>query len=313
MPAKENSPAVFGPVASRRLGLSLGIDLLDFKTCSLNCVYCELGLTNKLTLERGRFRPYASVLAQVEARLGELNIPPDSLTLAGSGEPTLHLDLGKVLDGLAAMSGSRRVVLTNATLVHLPEVRADLCKADIIAPSLDAISPEVFKKINQPAQGLNPQAMVDGLISLRGEFSGLIWLEILLVKGLNDTPQELEKLRRAVKAIKPDLLQLNTIVRPPALPGFAPLKADELEAVAVYFDGPVAVAQSSAAAGGGDNAGMADIIVQSARMRPCTLEDLAQISGCPPEKLKPLLAGLQQSGRLESLLFDGRQYFRGLR
>lgn len=303
--------AVFGPVASRRLGLSLGIDLLDFKTCSLNCVYCELGLTSKLISQRGRFRDYREVLKQVETRLAELKTAPDSLTLAGSGEPTLHVDLGKTLEGLARISPIRKVVLTNSTLMHLPDVRKDLLHADLIVPSLDAVSPDVFARINQPAFDLNPAAMLEGLVCLRDEFRGDIWLEILLVAGINDTEEELDKLRAAVARIRPDILQLNTIVRPPAVKGFAPVATERLHKIAATFNVPVEVAESSLAAPSADQAEFVEIIIQTTRMRPCTVEDLAQISGLAPANIKDMLEKLQSQGRVASNLFDGRTYYRG--
>ena len=310
MEQKQN--AVFGPVASRRLGLSLGIDLLNFKTCSLNCVYCELGLTSHLTMERGRFRDYQDVLGQVEERLTQLDTPPDSLTLAGSGEPTLHMDLSKTLQGLRTISPIRRVVLTNSTLMHLPEVRRDLSQADIVVPSLDAVSMEVFNKLNQPAAGLNPQAMVDGLIRFRQQYAGQIWLEILLVKGINDHQAELELLRRAVKDIAPDILQLNTIVRPPAVSGFLPVPQHELEQIADSFELPAQVAGQSAAQPSLDAAELKNIITQTTNMRPCTMEDLMQISGHTKQDLEKALAELLADGHLQQEDFDGRAYFRGV-
>lgn len=308
---KNNRSAVFGPVASRRLGLSLGIDLLDFKTCSLNCVYCELGLTNNLTSQRGRFRDYQQVLEQVQKRLLELDPLPDSLTLAGSGEPTLHLDLGKTLDGLKAISNIRRVVLTNSTLVHLPEVRQDLSKADIVVPSLDAISPEVFAQINCPAPGLEPRLMVEGLIRLRQIMQGQMWLEILLVRGINDQESELDKLRQAALAIQPDLIQLNTIVRPPACSGYEPVPIERLEAIAAGFGLPAQVASGSQAASSNDKAKLQEVIAHTTRMRPCTVEDLVQITGMSSQAVMNMLQEMRNNNLISCLEFDGRRYFQG--
>ena len=304
--------AIFGPVPSRRLGLSLGIDLLTFKTCSLDCLYCELGLTTSRTCQRGRFRDYQDVLRQVEKRLRELDRQPDSLTISGSGEPTLHLDLSKTLDGLRLISPVKRVVITNSTLMSLPEVRNDLSKADIVAPSLDAISQEVFARLNRPAPGIKVADMVKGLIAFREQYSGQIWLEILLVPGINDSPKELDKLREAARRISPDVIQLNTIVRPPALPGFAPVEAKRLAAIAASFELPTQAITSSQAQGVSDNARPEQIILHTIQMRPSTLPDLQQISRLSHEELTQLLQKLTSEGRIKTEIYDGRRYYRGL-
>jgi wyosine [tRNA(Phe)-imidazoG37] synthetase (radical SAM superfamily) len=308
------SPAVFGPVPSRRLGLSLGIDLLEFKTCSLDCLYCELGLTTCLTALRGRWRDYRQVAAQVGRRLGQLSQPPDCLTISGSGEPTLHLDLGLLLEELGQLSPLRRVVLTNSTLLHDPQVRRDLARADLLVPSLDAVSPQVFAALNRPAPGLDPPKMIQGLMDLRQEFSGPIWLEILLVAGINDQESELDKLRRAAAAIQPDLIQLNTITRPPALPGAAPLEPERLAALAASFALPsqaIAPSQARGAQEQGPARQREDIIAQTIAMRPCTIPDLLQASGLSLPELEAILQSLGRQERVEIEDYQGRRYYRG--
>jgi wyosine [tRNA(Phe)-imidazoG37] synthetase (radical SAM superfamily) len=305
--------ALFGPVPSRRLGLSLGIDLLDRKTCSLDCVYCELGLTTHLTSRRGRWRDYRQVLAQVQNCLSSRQRMPDSLTVSGSGEPTLHLDLGLLLEGLGRITPARRVVITNSTLLHLPQVRRDLSKADLLMPSLDALSPAVFAALNRPSSGLHPQKMLRGLMDLRQEFSGPIWLEILLVAGLNDQEEELDLLRRAAADLRPDLVQLNTIVRPPALTAYAPVSAARLAALAASFDPPAAViapsqAQNKPQEGAEDR--MEDIIIQTIRMRPCTSRDLSKATGLSRPLLQDALRRLLARGAIEIKDYAGRRYYR---
>jgi wyosine [tRNA(Phe)-imidazoG37] synthetase (radical SAM superfamily) len=304
---------VFGPVASRRLGLSLGIDLLDFKTCSMNCIYCELGLTTNLSSQRRRSNDYRQALAQVEHRLSQLQRPPDALTLAGSGEPCLHLDLGRTLQGLRDLTPIKTVVLTNSSLIPDPTVRRELAHADIVIPSLDAASQEVFIRVNRPAPGIMVRDIVRGLAALRQEFQGQIWLETLLVQGVNDAPAELEKLRAAIKFINPDLLQLNTIVRPPAEKEFLPVSNDRLQKIAQQFDLPVEISGARPLAPAADSAEAADIIIHTTRMRPCTIDDLAQISGLDLPALRKMLTEMQEQGKVRSLEFDQRLYFRGLR
>jgi wyosine [tRNA(Phe)-imidazoG37] synthetase (radical SAM superfamily) len=292
----------------------LGIDPLDFKTCSLDCVYCELGLTTRLTGRRGRWRDYRQILTQVKNCLSQMKRIPDSLTVSGSGEPTLHLDLGALLEGLGQLSPARRTVITNSTLLHLPQVRRDLGKADLLMPSLDALSPPVFAALNRPAPDLNPQKMLRGLMDLRQEFSGPIWLEILLVAGINDQEEELDKLRRAAADLRPDLVQLNTIVRPPALAAYAPVSAPRLAALAAGFDPPAVVisppqAPNSPREEAGNEA--EDVIIRTVRMRPCTGRDLLNVTGLNRILLQSSLRRLLAQGAIEIQDYAGRRYYRG--
>jgi wyosine [tRNA(Phe)-imidazoG37] synthetase (radical SAM superfamily) len=304
--------AVFGPVPSRRLGLSLGVDLLWPKTCSLDCLYCELGTTTRLTAGRGRFRDAQAVLAQVEDRLAQLDSPPDFITLAGSGEPSLHLDLGLVLGRLRQMSPARLAVLTNATLVDDAQVREELCLADLLVPSLDAVSPQVFRRLNRPAQGLDPAAMIEGLVALRRRFSGQMWLEILLVEGLNDTPRELEALMAAAARIAPDKVQLNTVVRPPAVGGTRPVDDERLAAIAAGFPLPTEVIAPPRGQAQGDRGALAEQVVEMTRRRPCTRADIEAMSALGPQETQRLLDELLDQGRLRREPFGARLFYRGV-
>ena len=179
---------LFGPVLSRRLGLSMGVDLLKYKTCNLDCVYCELGRTACLTSCRDRFVPRQKVLKEIELRRGE---PFDHLTFAGSGEPTLSLDLGEIVAQAKKIVDSPVAVITNSTLLSNPAVRKEVAAADVVLPSLDAASQKAFQAINRPASGLYAKDMIQGLKDFRKEFSGEIWLEVMLVRGINDQEAEL--------------------------------------------------------------------------------------------------------------------------
>ena len=174
---------LFGPVLSRRLGLSMGVDLLKYKTCNLDCVYCELGHTDCLTTCRDRFVPRQKVLKEIELRRGE---PFDHLTFAGSGEPTLSLDLGEIVAQAKKIVDSPVAVITNSTLLSNPAVRKEVAAADVVLPSLDAASQTAFQAINRPSPGLYAKDMIQGLKDFRKEFSGEIWLEVMLVRGIND-------------------------------------------------------------------------------------------------------------------------------
>jgi wyosine [tRNA(Phe)-imidazoG37] synthetase (radical SAM superfamily) len=286
------------------------VDLLPFKTCSLDCIYCECGPTTRLTTRRARFVAVEDVLAQVERRLAELATAPDFITLAGSGEPSLHLDLGGVIAGLKKL-GPRVAVLTNSTLCTDPTVRRELALADVLVPSLDAVSDDAFRRVNRPAPGLSPGAIIQGLIDLRREFAGQMWLEILLVEGINDGPKELAALVEACQRIGPDLVQLNTVIRPPARAEARPLSRTRLEDIAAAFSLPVAVSApptSRAQAQAGETAG---VVVAMTRRRPCTLEDIAAHAGLDLIRAGELVAGLVAEGRLTVEPFQGMIFYRG--
>ena len=220
---------LFGPVLSRRLGLSMGVDLLKYKTCNLDCVYCELGRTVCLTVYRDRFVPREKVIKEIEQRRDE---PFDYLTFAGSGEPTLSLDLGDVVCRAKKIVNSPVAVITNSTLLSSSAVRKEVAAADVVLPSLDAASQESFSAINRPAEGLFADKMIQGLKDFRREFSGEIWLEVMLVRGIND--HEAERIARAAEAIEPDRIQLNTVVRTPAEP-VEPLSREEMHRMLEIF------------------------------------------------------------------------------
>ncbi|MEW5911004.1 MAG: radical SAM protein [Thermodesulfobacteriota bacterium] len=303
--------AVFGPVPSRRLGMSLGVDLLWPKTCSQDCLYCELGLTTHLTAQRGVFRDADQVLAQVEARLAELAQPPDFITLAGSGEPTLHQDLGRVLAALKGLSPARLAVLTNSTLLTDPAVRAELAPADVIVPSLDAASQAVFERLNRPAPGLIIEEIIEGLVALRREFGGDLWLEVLLVAGINDDPAELAGLAAAAERIGPDLVQLNTVVRPPAVAGTRPVEPERLAEIARLFRLPVQVTAPPQARSAGDRGALGRQVVEMTRRRPCTLADVSAMTGLSRGQALGLVQELVAAGRLAAEPFDDEVYYRG--
>ena len=311
MPAPSGDQAVFGPVPSRRLGFSLGVDLLLPKTCTLDCVYCELGPTTRRTTQRQRFRSARQVLDQVERRLASLAHPPDFITLAGSGEPTLHLDLGLVLEELARLGTARLAVLTNGTLCSDPAVREELSRADVVIPSLDAVSPEAFRRVNRPAPELEVAEIIEGLVSLRKQFQGEMLLEILLVQGLNDQEGEIELLGQAARRIAPDMVQLNTVVRPPALGGVRPVSHRRLAEIASGLGLPCQVIAPPARQNGGEGKRAADQVVEMTRRRPCTVEDIAAMTGLESSRARELVQELVEAGRLRPEPFGDKTFYRG--
>jgi len=290
---------LFGPVLSRRLGLSMGVDLLKYKTCNLDCVYCELGKTACLTTCRDRFVPRQKVLKEIELRRGE---PFDHLTFAGSGEPTLSLDLGEIVAAARKIVDSPVAVITNSTLLSNPAVRKEVMAADVVLPSLDAVTQKAFSAINRPEPGLLAAEMIAGLKEFRKEFSGEIWLEVMLVRGINDG--EAEKIARAAESIEPDRIQLNTVVRTPA-ESVEALSEEEMQRMLKIFPGAELIPDWDWSV----PARVKNRLIDHLFGRPSTLEDISrnlEIEGTDAIKYCKIM---EKDGLIFRRLHGGRLYF----
>lgn len=290
---------LFGPVLSRRLGLSMGVDLLKYKTCNLDCVYCELGRTACLTACRDRFVPRERVLKEIELRRDE---PFDFLTFAGSGEPTLSLDLGQVVSRAKRMVNSPVAVITNSTLLSSPTVRKELAAADVVLPSLDAASQEAFMAINRPARGLLAGEMIQGLKDFRREYSGEIWLEVMLVRGIND--HDAERIARAAESTEPDRIQLNTVVRTPAEP-VEPLSQEEMERMLEIFPGAELIPDWDWRVPGLVQDRMLELLSE----RELTLEEIGRNLDLAGNDVIKYCKILEKDGSISRKLQDGHLYF----
>ncbi len=204
---------LFGPVKSRRLGNSLGIDLLPYKTCSMNCIYCECGTTNNLTNKRELFTPVEGIMEELD-HFFQSNPHPDFITYSGSGEPLLYSRIGELSNKIKEKYPNIKLaLLTNSILLNDKKVREELSVLDVILPSLDAVLPTSFKKINLPVHEIKIEDVINGLIELRQSFNKEIWLEIFIVPGINDSPKELDKFKKIIPLINPNLIQLNSLDR----------------------------------------------------------------------------------------------------
>ncbi len=304
-------PHVFGPVPSRRLGRSLGVDLVPFKTCSYDCIYCQLGRTTERTCERREWVPLAPVLAELKQKLASR---PDYITLSGSGEPTLHSGTGELIGAIKRLTDIPVAVLTNGSLLWQPELRAELAPADLLIPSLDAGDEETFQAINRPDPSLSFEQMLDGLIEMRRETSGQYWLEVFLVAGLNTGESQLTSLIDAARRIGPDRIQLNTAVRPPAEEYARAVTAAELDALAPRFDPPAEVTADFRAVHELPEfaAGRQEILTMLQR-RPCTTGDIAGALGLHVNEVIKYLEELATEGAIERTSRDGRDYYRASR
>jgi wyosine [tRNA(Phe)-imidazoG37] synthetase (radical SAM superfamily) len=296
---------VYGPVPSRRLGRSLGVDLVPLKTCTYDCVYCQLGRTTSKTVRRRRWVNPADVVAQVRERLGS---EPDVIALAGSGEPTLHSDLGEVIAGIKDVTEVPVAVITNGSLLGRADVRKGLADADIVLPSLDAPSEDLFERVNRPHESLHLAGLIDGLVSFRAGYSGEIWLEIMLLAGVTDPVSEVRRLAELAARIAPDRIQLNTAVRPPAESFVAPVDGAALGELAALFTPHAEVIADLPASAGDRVAAEADVLELVSR-RPCTVADIASGLGIHHGEALKAATALVNQGAAQLHAHEGRSFY----
>lgn len=299
---------VFGPVPSRRLGRSLGVDVVPMKTCTYDCIYCQLGRTTNKTIERREWAPLDALLTEVR---GKLSTAPDVITISGSGEPTLYAGLGELIQGIRTMTTIPVAVLTNGSLLWDEEVSHEVAQADLVIPSLDAGTPDVYARVNRPHASITFKQMLDGLIDFRRRFRGRYWLEVFLVTGYRGGSEDVDDLVRAASRIGPDRIQLNTVTRPPAetTAGRVPLRT--LREYARRFS-PTAevISEFSAHSANTDSEVSCEEVLELLRRRPCTLRDVAegmQIHVLEATKHLEVLAG---SSKVEAVQVSDNIYYR---
>jgi wyosine [tRNA(Phe)-imidazoG37] synthetase (radical SAM superfamily) len=298
---------LFGPVPSRRLGMSLGVDLVPKKVCSLDCVYCEVGKTTKLTTRRMEYIKLAKIKEELDHYFSH-NPDPDYITFSGSGEPTLNSYIGETLHYIKQHKPHIPVaVLTNGTLLYDPQVRDEILSADVVLPSIDSATQEGFQKINRPAEGLTIEQYLQGLIDFRQAFSGKIWLEVFVLPGYNDSQQELEALKKAIVAIAPDSVQLNTLDRPGTVPDLKGATHQELKQIKSFWNLPNV--EIIAAAPDRKNlpsyrSDTEEAILGTIARRPCTVEDLTKILGVHMSEVNKYLDVLEGEGKIEPLQLE---------
>ncbi len=306
----EGTRYIYGPVPSRRLGMSLGVDIVPPKICTLDCVYCQVGRTTEKSTTRRDFIDINAVLAELEARLTE-NVAVDYVTIGGSGEPTLNSRLGDLIDGIRRITTTPVAILTNGTLLYRPDVRADCAKADVVVPSLDAGDPAVFEKVNRPAPDISIEKLVDGMKQFRAEYAGQIWLEVFLIEGVNTDAQQIAKLKRIIEEVRPDRVQLNSAVRPAAEKGIEPITEDRLAEIARQI-GPNCEVIGAAPPARSDRHVQhtrADVISMLKR-RPCSVQDICTGLGITRSEAMQHLTTLLESGAFVPESKGGVTYYR---
>lgn len=293
---------IYGPVPSRRLGRSLGIDLVPYKTCTYDCVYCQLGKTTNKTLERREYFPTADILDELREKLSA-GLSCNYISLAGSGEPTLHAGAGELIAKIKDMTKIPVAVITNGSLLHLPEVRKALLGADLVIPSLDAGDAPLFEYVNRPHPDIPFERMVEGLIAFARQYSGRLWLEVLLVSGVTGLPSEARKIAAWVDKIRPEKVQLGTVNRP-ALEDFAcAVDPGQMETLVGCFAKNVEILENTPAsvASGAVQPDVTDHdILNLLARRPCTLEGICAGLGLHPQDAVKRIERLALDKRVET-------------
>lgn len=293
---------VYGAVLSRRLGRSLGVDPVPLKTCNLNCAYCQLGPTPGGRWTEAVYPPLPAVLMEVGEALASAQ-DLDFVTISGSGEPMLYGDIAELIRAIKYMTEAPVAVVTNGTLLTSQPAREALYQADVVLPSLDAADNRTFNRIVRPPGGLSVEQVIAGLATFRRHFAGQIWLEIMLVCGLNDQPEQLERLKDAMDLILPDRIHLNTVVRPPAVESARPVSPERMAAIAAYF-GPCCevIAECPSTAPRPHGEAPAERIAGIVTRHPATLSELAVTLGASPALVATRIAELMAKGVIETQL-----------
>ncbi|MDD3296378.1 MAG: radical SAM protein [Candidatus Omnitrophica bacterium] len=301
----------YGPVPSRRLGFSLGVDLMSEKTCSFSCIYCQLGFSKKRTTRRFECVNLNSFKHEFKEILKHKK-HIDYVTISGSGEPTLHKNLDKIISAIKTISHNKYqvCVITNSSLLYRRQVRQELKQADLIIPSLDSAVPATFRKINRPCKSIQFEKVLTGLTALRKEFKGKIWLEVMLLKGINDSLREAQAMQKAVNLIKPDRIHLNLPVRPPAKKVLSPSKKNIERFRKVVGD------TASVPFNRGKNIelkrfdpNLAEQILSYIARRPATVKDLASVFGCGVKKIENFLLLLLHNCRIREIIRGKKKHY----
>ncbi|MBB5348283.1 radical SAM protein [Desulfoprunum benzoelyticum] len=296
---------LFGPVPSRRLGMSLGVDLVPRKVCTLDCVYCEVGRTTTLTSERKEYIPAAAIIEELGRFFATNTTAIDYITISGSGEPTLNSGIGDIVGYIRRnIRDISLAVLTNGTLLNDKNVREALLATDVVLPSLDAATAPVFARINRHHRSITVDQHIAGLVSFRQEYRGKIWLEVFILPGYNDSDAELQAIRQAILKIQPDSVQLNTLDRPGTVAGLRGATPAELETIVQSLDLKYVEIITAGGASGNVTSCRKEaesVLLEMISRRPCTLDDLVLTLGMSPHAVKKIVAALQTAETIESV------------
>ncbi|MBN1931369.1 MAG: radical SAM protein [Desulfobacterales bacterium] len=288
---------LFGPVPSRRFGRSMGVDLTPYKTCSFDCVFCQLGRTPQKTIVRKEYVPTADVLAELEHWL-KTGGKADYITLSGSGEPTLHSRFGEILEFIHTNSTIPAALLTNATMLYLPEVRDAAAYADVVKVSLSAWNQASYELVNRPHPQLRFDRLVEGQKTFRSQFKGRLWMEVFLIAGINSIPADVRKIAALAKEIGPDRIQINTVVRPPAEDYATALSKEQMIALTHLFHPTAEIIAEFSTNHTKDVRANQDTIFFMLQRRPCTAQQIADGLGMHLNEVSKYLGKLLRTDQI---------------
>lgn len=300
---------VYGPVPSRRLGRSLGVDLVPYKICSYDCIYCQIGRTPAPTVAR---KPYISVDRVIHDVLEvlESGVMPDYITLGGSGEPTLNNGISEIITRIKSATDIPVTVLTNGSMLLFPEVRADLMPADVVLPSFDACTAEMFQKINRPCPEIGFEEMAEGLIRFRQAYAGRMWVEIFLIQGINTADDDIQAFKYWMDRMQPDKIHLNTAVRPTAEAGISRPSDERLIQIKQMLGARAEIVvpyQGEADKSGGSV--IKEGLIELLSRRPCTLTDIAHGLDTHPHEILKYLEPMVNAGEITMVRKDEEAYY----
>lgn len=304
---------IFGPVPSRRLGYSLGVDLVEKKYCSYDCIYCEVGKTTHKIIERIDFYNDEIIVSQIKQFLKDYTGRIDCITFTGSGEPTLNIKMGKIFNEVRSLTRLPITLLTNGSLFYREDVRRESMDFDIVIPSLDSVNEDSFLKVNQPNRDLKLSSIIEGLIKFSKEYKGKLFLEILLVKGVNDSDNDLIGLRKVIEKMRVDKIQINTVVRPPAYSEAKPIGEEDKERIKNLLGDFVQIDLVFSGRDGNNKTNVGkEEVKELLKRRPCTFEQISVSLGIDSERLKEILEELEKDlkEKLKIDKFDGEFYYK---
>lgn len=302
---------IYGPVPSRRLGRSLGIDLVPFKTCTYDCIYCQLGATTNKTLERKEYVAVADILGELEQELTGSDTF-DYISLAGSGEPTLNSGIGDLIPKIKSLTNIPVAVITNSSLLWMDEVQDALMPADLVLPSLDVGDKTLFECVNRPHKEISFEQMIDGLADFTYRYQGEVWLETLLLAGVTGIKGDVEKIASMIRRLKVARIQLNTVIRPPAMTFATPLSQNQMLAFKEAFPGKVDIISDFELGDWSEPLNLQsnrnDILSMLSR-RPCTVVDIASSLGVHPSEALKQLDALMIEGKAETVRMSEKIFY----
>ncbi len=306
---------LFGPVKSRRLGRSLGIEMVPKKVCTMDCIYCEVGKTTTLTRERKAYYSWDLIEKSIlKAKEKEGNF--DVFTFTGSGEPTLNIHFEEAVKLAKKVINKPVTVLTNSTLIEIDSIKEALKKVDIVLPSLDAAKEETFRKINRPLKDFTPEIIITNLKELREGMEGEMWLEVLIVEGINDSEEDLKALKSAIEEINPHKVQLNTVVRPGAYRIARPVSFEKLKKIADFLGEKTEIVVNKerldkiiAKRLTLEREKLVEEILSYVKRRPATFKELMDAFLIDEKSLEMILAELVSENKIKIKKHQGEDYY----